>query len=74
MKRCLMFDPNDRMTIEEALSHPYVAEFRNEATEYVLPEPIKLRIDDNDKLSIKEYRDALYKEIATKKKKQIIHS
>ena len=40
MERCLKFDPAARMTIEEALAHPYVAEFRNEAQEITLKDPV----------------------------------
>jgi len=74
VKKCLMFNPEKRMTVEQALDHPYVREFRNPEKEITLKENIVLKIDDNEKLSIKEYRDALYREIATKKKRQIIHS
>lgn len=33
VKRLLQFDPQDRLSAAEALAHPFVAEFRDEATE-----------------------------------------
>ena len=70
LRRCLEFSPSRRMSVDEALAHPFVAQFREEKTELVLDYPIKTPIDDNQKLSIKEYREALYSDIIQKKKEQ----
>ena len=70
LQRCLEFNPHRRMTIDEALAHPFVAQFRDERNEPVLDAPIRISIDDNQKLSIREYREALYHDIIQKKKEQ----
>lgn len=70
LQKCLEFNPAKRITIDEALAHPFVAQFREEKSELVLDHPIKIPIDDNQKLSIKEYREALYNDIIQKKKEQ----
>jgi mitogen-activated protein kinase 15 len=52
LRRCLKFNPSKRMTAEEALSHPYVAQFHNEVEEPVYPTPpIRIALDDNTKVS-----------------------
>lgn len=52
LRRCLKFNPSKRITAEEALSHPYVAQFHNEVEEPVYPTPpIKIALDDNTKVS-----------------------
>jgi mitogen-activated protein kinase 15 len=52
-----------RMTVDEALRHPYVKKFVNEAEETVLTEMITIPMD-----TIKYYREILYLEIMKKKK------
>mmetsp|Transcript_13776 Transcript_13776/g.27476 ORF Transcript_13776/g.27476 Transcript_13776/m.27476 type:complete len:366 (+) Transcript_13776:24-1121(+) len=69
MEKCLVFNPNNRCTAAEALAHPYVAEFHNEADEPDYPNgPIKISLDDNKKLTAADYRDKLYKEINDRRK------
>eukprot|EP01017_Pseudomicrothorax_dubius_P012515 TRINITY_DN1522_c0_g3_i1.p1 TRINITY_DN1522_c0_g3~~TRINITY_DN1522_c0_g3_i1.p1 ORF type:complete len:517 (-),score=114.94 TRINITY_DN1522_c0_g3_i1:74-1624(-) len=70
IKRCLLFNPHHRMTVEEALRHRYVAEFSSPEEEIVCENPIQICMNDNKKFSIKEYREALYDDIARKKKEQ----
>lgn len=70
LRKCLYFNPKKRFTIDDALNHPYIAQFREKKTEKILNEPIHISIDDNKKLSIKEYREALYNNIIVKKKEQ----
>lgn len=70
LKNLLRFNPNKRFTAEEALEHPYVAEFHNIDDEPSCERVIEIAIDDNTKFSIREYRDKLYQEIMKKKKEQ----
>lgn len=70
IKRCLEYNPRKRITVEEALKHPYVLQFHNPAQETVAPRPIVMPISDQKKLSSKEYREALYADIIRKKKEQ----
>lgn len=64
----MQFNPNKRLTIEQALSHPYVAQFHNPDDEPNCPGPILISMDDNRKFSIREYRDKLYQDISKRKK------
>ena len=68
IKKCLQFNPDKRITAFEALRHPYVAQFHNEADEPACPRVLKIQIDDNTKYSAVDYRERLYKEIARRKK------
>lgn len=70
LSRLLSFNPNKRITIEEALRHPYVSEFHDqyEETEIVCEKPIRIPIDDNVKYTVKEYRQKLYDDILKRKK------
>mmetsp|Transcript_45841 Transcript_45841/g.76437 ORF Transcript_45841/g.76437 Transcript_45841/m.76437 type:complete len:392 (+) Transcript_45841:310-1485(+) len=66
--RLLQFNPNKRINAEEALRHPYVAQFHNPADEPYCNHVITIPINDNTKYSISEYRDKLYAEIVKRKK------
>lgn len=68
LRKTLVFDPEKRMTAEEALRHPFVKDFHNLAQEITCPKKIELPISDLTKLSLKEYREALYADILKKKK------
>eukprot|EP01123_Difflugia_compressa_P015763 TRINITY_DN907_c0_g2_i2.p1 TRINITY_DN907_c0_g2~~TRINITY_DN907_c0_g2_i2.p1 ORF type:complete len:410 (-),score=75.03 TRINITY_DN907_c0_g2_i2:235-1464(-) len=60
LKKLLAFNPSKRITVEEALDHPYVAQFHNPEEEIVCEKTIHIPIDDNRKLSVSSYRDELY--------------
>ena len=66
LRRLLAFSPTERITVEDALKHPYVKGFHCEEDEIVCKKVIKLPVDDNIKLSLKEYREAIYKDITEK--------
>ncbi|KAK9839690.1 hypothetical protein WJX81_006382 [Elliptochloris bilobata] len=68
LRRLLVFNPARRLSAEEALAHPYVAQFHAPADEPAAPGVITIPIDDNTKYSIDEYRNKLYLEIVRRKK------
>jgi mitogen-activated protein kinase 15 len=70
LKRCLEFNPKKRISVEEALKHPFVEQFHSPKDEKVCAHLIEIPISDQKKLSIKEYREALYADILKKKKEQ----
>ena len=50
MQKLLQFNPEKRLTAEEALQHPYVASFHNADDEPVAAGPITISVDDNKKV------------------------
>ena len=68
MQNLLKFNPTKRLTVEEALQHPYVAQFHNPEEEPTCDKKIFIPIDDNKKFSIREYRNKLYSDIHKRKK------
>jgi len=70
LRRLLCFNPNHRLTVEEALKHKYVEQFSSPDEEIVCDHLIEIPMDDNVKFTVKEYRDAIYADIAKKKKEQ----
>lgn len=67
MTKLLQFNPDKRLSAEEALRHPYVAQFHDEADEPICPEIITIPFNDNVKYSLQEYREKLYQEMCKKK-------
>uniref|UniRef100_A0A1I8IET1 mitogen-activated protein kinase n=1 Tax=Macrostomum lignano TaxID=282301 RepID=A0A1I8IET1_9PLAT len=67
MQRLLQFNPDKRLTAEEALRHPYVRRFHNPAEEIALRRDVVPPVDDNSQLSVAEYRNRLYEMIVAKK-------
>mmetsp|Transcript_26656 Transcript_26656/g.67792 ORF Transcript_26656/g.67792 Transcript_26656/m.67792 type:complete len:389 (+) Transcript_26656:140-1306(+) len=59
----LRFNPDERVSAEQALDHPYVAQFHDPAVERKANKCVQVPIDDNDKKNTSVYRDFLYKEI-----------
>eukprot|EP01121_Diplochlamys_sp_Union-15-3_P010084 TRINITY_DN2794_c0_g1_i1.p1 TRINITY_DN2794_c0_g1~~TRINITY_DN2794_c0_g1_i1.p1 ORF type:complete len:374 (-),score=65.07 TRINITY_DN2794_c0_g1_i1:266-1360(-) len=68
--KLLKFNPNKRITAEEALQHPYVAQFHNPINEPSCNKKIEIPIDDNTKYKIGDYRNKLYADILAKRRAQ----
>jgi len=68
LDRLLQFNPEKRLTAEEALAHPYVTQFHNIDEEPECSKKINITMDDNHKFSIREYREKLYSDIHKRKK------
>jgi mitogen-activated protein kinase 15 len=66
LKRLLLFNPNKRLTVEQALNHPYMKDFVGTEEETVMPALIRTFMNDNIKYSTSEYRTALYQHIGSK--------
>ena len=47
LKNLLHFNPNKRLTAEQALDHPYVAQFHSPEDEPIRKKKIHISIDDN---------------------------
>ncbi|KAM4725972.1 mitogen-activated protein kinase 15 isoform 2-T2 [Anableps anableps] len=63
LKGLLVFNPDKRLTAEQALQHPYVARFHNPAKEPALNYDVVLAVDDDVQLSVIQYRNKLYEMI-----------
>ncbi|MED6235817.1 hypothetical protein ATANTOWER_000681 [Ataeniobius toweri] len=63
LKGLLVFNPDKRLTAEQALRHPYVARFHNPAKEPALSYDVVLAVDDDVQLSVVQYRNKLYEMI-----------
>jgi len=70
LKLTLEFNPEKRITAEQALLHPYLAQFHNSSDEPVCEKEIKIAIDDDRKFSISDYRTHLYNDIVAKRKEK----
>ncbi|XP_068189408.1 mitogen-activated protein kinase 15 isoform X2 [Antennarius striatus] len=60
LKGLLVFNPDKRLTAEQALEHPYVARFHSPAKEPALNYDVVLPVDDDVQLSAVQYRNKLY--------------
>ncbi|NXJ71278.1 MK15 kinase, partial [Rostratula benghalensis] len=67
LKKLLVFNPDKRLTAEEALQHPYVKRFHCPAREPSLDYDVILPLGDDIQLSVAEYRNKLYEMIIEKK-------
>uniref|UniRef100_A0A665U0A3 Protein kinase domain-containing protein n=1 Tax=Echeneis naucrates TaxID=173247 RepID=A0A665U0A3_ECHNA len=60
LRGLLVFNPDKRLTAEQALEHPYVARFHNPAKEPAVNYDVVLPVDDDVQLSVVQYRNKLY--------------
>uniref|UniRef100_A0A3P9NME5 Mitogen-activated protein kinase 15 n=1 Tax=Poecilia reticulata TaxID=8081 RepID=A0A3P9NME5_POERE len=68
LKGLLVFNPDKRLTAEQALHHPYVSRFHNPAKEPALNYDVVLAVDDDVQLSVIQYRNKLYEEKPSSRK------
>ncbi|NWT12253.1 MK15 kinase, partial [Vireo altiloquus] len=71
LKKLLVFNPDKRLTAEEALRHPYVNRFHCPSKEPSLDFDVILPLGDDVQLSVAEYRNKLYEMILEKKSKSL---
>ncbi|KAH8916585.1 Pkinase-domain-containing protein [Atractiella rhizophila] len=68
LTKCLTFDPKKRLTVEQALEHPYLEAYHDESDEPVAPplEPEFFDFDlQKDNISREDLKKLLYNEIMT---------
>ncbi|KAG7457448.1 hypothetical protein MATL_G00227180 [Megalops atlanticus] len=63
LRRLLVFNPDKRLSAEQALQHPYVSRFHSPAREPSLGREVVLPVDDGIQLSVAQYRNKLYEMI-----------
>ncbi|CAD8140835.1 unnamed protein product [Paramecium octaurelia] len=59
IRQCLNWNPQKRMTIDEALKHSLMKEFANTEDEKTLKSIIRIPFNENKKLTVKDYRDKI---------------
>ncbi|KAL5016802.1 hypothetical protein ScPMuIL_006391 [Solemya velum] len=67
MKKLLHFNPDKRISVDEALRHPFVARFHNPSEEISLNYDVVPPLSDGTQLTVDEYRKKLYEMIMHKK-------
>lgn len=70
IRQCLMINPTKRMTVEEALQHPYLSEFNGKEKTVLMQRHVAFTVSDDMKLSTDFYRRALYNHIVKRKKRE----
>jgi mitogen-activated protein kinase 15 len=66
IKRLLVFNPDDRLSVIAALEHSFVAEFHSPEREVVANDQIRVGLNDNKKYQVQDYRNKIYKNLLTK--------
>ena len=61
--RMLQFNPHKRISMGEALRHPYLSQFHNSKEETFCSKPIVPPISDNKKLQMKQYKHLIYERV-----------
>lgn len=69
LEKLLQFNPQKRLTAEQALAHPYLKQFHIESDEPSCPKPIVSPMDDNCKFDAATYRERLYRDIKEEARK-----
>ncbi|KAG9333147.1 hypothetical protein JZ751_013405 [Albula glossodonta] len=67
LKQLLVFNPDKRLSAEQALQHHYVCGFHNPSREPSLAYEVVLPVDDHIQLSVTQYRNKLYEMILEKR-------
>ncbi|KAI0225886.1 Mitogen-activated protein kinase 15, partial [Lamellibrachia satsuma] len=67
LKKLLHFNPDKRLTTDQALKHPYVKRFHNPSEEIMIGHDVIPPLSDDVQLTVEEYRNKLYEMITQKK-------
>jgi mitogen-activated protein kinase 15 len=62
VQRLVVFNPGERLTAEECLQHPYVAQFHAPQRETAAQGRVRMALNDSDRYSTRKYRNQLYRE------------
>ena len=65
IKKLISVKPSDRPTAEECLEHPYLSQFHRPNKELESKEKIKMTLSDDEKHTIRGFRNQIYKEACT---------
>lgn len=65
ISKLISLNPNDRPTAAQCLEHPYVAQFHKESKEIEAAEPVKMTLRDDEKHTVRVFRNQIYREACT---------
>ena len=71
ISKMLEFSPERRPSIQEIMKHPYLKEFYRKEDMLVAERQVRVPIDDNQRLSLKEYRNLIYEELRRKSRSTV---
>jgi len=60
LSKFVQFNPEKRITAQQALEHPYLEQFHSLEDEISCPKIIQIPINDNQRLAVEVYRNELY--------------
>jgi len=63
MEKTIVFDPRKRLSVSEALSHPYLASLRDRSLERDCPVPFAFELDNEKNISKEKLRSLMWEEI-----------
>ena len=67
VRQLMMFNPDKRPDVQQALKHPYMASFVT-GNEPTCPGVLTVPIDDDHKFTVSDYRERLYAQVVANKK------
>lgn len=69
LSKMLVFNPNKRITIDEAINHPFLCKVRDKSREVYASGPVPMEFEKEGELSAERLRELFLAEIAQYKKK-----
>jgi mitogen-activated protein kinase 15 len=66
IQKALVFNPDHRLTVMDALEHPLVQQFRNPAEEATGDDTIKMTLNDNKRYTVADYRNKIYRTLLSR--------
>jgi len=69
LRKCLQFNPRKRITIDEAITHPYLSKVRDKTKETVSGGPIILDFEKEGDMTVERLRELFIEEIKNYRKK-----
>ena len=69
LKKMLQFNPRKRISIDEALNHPFVSKVRDKSKETVAPGPCILEFEKEGEMTAERLRELFLEEIKNYRKK-----
>jgi mitogen-activated protein kinase 15 len=66
MQKLLVFNPDGRMSVVEALEHPFLAQFHKPEYEIESDKPLVMGLRDDRRYQVQDYRNKIYRDLITR--------